>query len=120
MKIKKEIKEILNIDTNINEIIFSKSGLKKHMIKKNHYSSLKYFEKIEEIINKPDYVGKSPREKSISLEYIKCYNDNILVAVKLNRKKSAFYIASMYIISDYKLQNRINSGRLIKLDETKE
>lgn len=65
----------------------------------------------------PDYVGTSPREKDVSIEYVKCCEDNVLVAVKLNRKKSVFYIAGMYIISEYKLESRIKSGRFIKIDE---
>lgn len=117
MKVTNKIKDILNIKIDTNEIIFSKDGLRKHILKRNHYNSLKYFNKIEEIVKNPDYVGSSPKEKEISIEYIKCYEDNVLVAVKLNRKKSIFYIASMYIISEYKLENRIKSGRLIKVDE---
>lgn len=89
----------------------------KHIAKRKHYDSLKYFEEIDNIIKSPDYVGTSPREKDVSIEYVKCYEDNVLVAVKLNRKKSVFYIASMYIISEYKLKSRVNSGRLIKIDE---
>ena len=118
MRVKEEIKKVLNIDIDIDEIIFSKNGLRKHILKRKHYDSLKYFEEIEDIIKKPDYIGSSPKEKDISIEYAKCYEDNVLVAVKLNRKKSVFYIASMYIISEYKLESRVKSGRLIRIDET--
>lgn len=73
---------------------------------------------MDNIIKNPDYVGTSPSEKDISIEYVKSYEDNVLVAVKLNRKKSVFYIASIYIISEYKLESRVKSGRLIRIDET--
>lgn len=63
MKVKEEIKKLLNIDIDIDEIIFSKNGLRKHILKRKHYDSLKYFEEIEDIINKPDYIGSSPKEK---------------------------------------------------------
>lgn len=89
----------------------------KQIVKRKHYDSLKYFEEIDNIIKNPDYVGTSPREKDVSIEYVKCYEDNVLVVVKLNRKKSVFYITSMYIISEYKLESRIKSGRLIKIYE---
>lgn len=89
----------------------------KHIVKRKHYDFLKYFEEIDNIIKNPDYVGTSPKEKDVSIEYVKCCEDNVLVAVKLNRKKSVFYIASMYIISEYKLESRIKSGRRIKIDE---
>ncbi|WP_391527644.1 PBECR2 nuclease fold domain-containing protein [Peptoniphilus harei] len=87
------------------------------MVKRKHYDFLKYFEEIDNIIKNPDYVGTSPREKDVSIEYVKCCEDNVLVVVKLNRKKSVFYITSMYIISEYKLESRIKRGRLIKIDE---
>ena len=83
-------KKILNIDIDIDEILFSKNGLRKHIVKRKHYDFLKYFEEIDNIIKNPDYVGTSPREKDVSIEYVKCYEDNVLVAVKLNRKNQYF------------------------------
>lgn len=58
--------------------------------KKKHYDFLKYFEEIDNIIKNHDYVGTSPREEDVSIEYVKCYEDNVLVAVKLNRKNQYF------------------------------
>ncbi|MHC5100066.1 hypothetical protein ACYSNN_09650 [Peptoniphilus genitalis] len=36
MKVKVEIKKVLNIDIDIDEIIFSKNGLRKHKLKRKH------------------------------------------------------------------------------------
>ncbi|WP_311538060.1 PBECR2 nuclease fold domain-containing protein [uncultured Anaerococcus sp.] len=115
MEISSEIKEIFNIEIENDKIIYSKEGLYKHISKRNHNDVIKYFSHLYNIINNPDYVGMNIRNSSPSFEYVKCYEDNVLVAVKLNKKKGFFYIASMYIITNSKLESRINSGRLKSL-----
>lgn len=116
MKISSEIKEIFNIEIENDKIIYSKEGLYKHILKRNHNDVIKYFENLHNIVNNPDYVGMSNRNNSPSFEYVKCYDDNVLVAVRLNKKKGFFYIASMYIITNSKLESRIRSGRLKDLN----
>ena len=116
MKISREIKEIFKVEIDNDRIIYSREGLYKHIIKRNHNDVIKYFDNLENIVNNPDYVGMSNRNNSPSFEYVKCYEDNVLVAVRLNKKKGFFYIASMYIITDSKLESRIRSGRLKDLN----
>lgn len=117
MKIKENVKKILGIDISIDKIIYSSVGLKKHILSRKHNDVLIYFDSIEDIINSPDYVGINPNEKDLGLEYIKCYDDNVLVAVKIHKSKDKVYIASMYTISDYKLKGRVMSGRLKAVDK---
>ncbi|MCW1031109.1 hypothetical protein OJ933_10870 [Streptococcus anginosus] len=50
---------------------------------------------------------------------MKILDENILVAVKLDKKGDYFYIASMYEITDAKLHRNIKSGRLKKFDNRK-
>lgn len=107
-KIKRKLE--INIDTN--KIILSKKGLVKHIVRHNHSNMLKYVDNIEYIINNPDYIGKNPREKGISLEYLKVLDDNVLVAVKLDNKNNYFYVASVYEVTDAKLKSMLNSGRI--------
>lgn len=116
MKISSEIKEIFEVEIDNNRIIYSREGLYKHILKRNHNDVIKYFDNLEDIVSNPDYVGMSNRNNSPSFEYVKCYEDNVLVAVRLNKKKGFFYIASMYIITDSKLESRIRSGRLKDLN----
>ena len=97
-------------------IKYSKTNLEKHFIKRNHIDVLKYFDKIEEIINNPDYMGINPSEKTESIEYVKIFEDNVLVALKIHESKDFYYIPSMYTITDYKLKSRLFSGRLKKVD----
>ena len=116
MKVERYIKELLGIVSEVQNIKYSKTNFEKHLIKRNHIDVLKYFDKIEEIINNPDYVGMNPNEKSESIEYVKIFEDNVLVALKIHGSKDFYYIPSMYTITDYKLQSRLFSGRLKKVD----
>lgn len=117
MQVEEHIKEILEIRSNTKEIRLSKEGLKKHLIKRKHDEVLKYLDNINEIISNPDYVGINPNEKEESLEYIKVFEDNVLVALKIHSSKEYYYIPSMYTITDYKLKSRLYSGRLKKVDK---
>lgn len=117
MKVKKKIKELLGIQSDVNVIKYSKNNLEKHLLKRNHIDALKYFDKIEDILEEPDYVGINPNEKPKCLEYVKVFDENILVALKIHSSEEFYYIPSMYMITDYKLQSRLFSGRLKKVDK---
>ena len=88
--------------------IYKSDGLKKH-IEKRHPHCIPYLDNIEEIIGAPDYIGMRDAN---SVELIKIYNDNILLALQIDKSNDHFYVASLYDISDAKLNNRIHSGRL--------
>ena len=117
MKVKEQIKELLGIQSDVNVIKYSKNNLEKHLLKRNHIDALKYFDKIEDILEEPDYVGINLNEKSECLEYVKVFDENILVALKIHSSEEFYYIPSMYTITDYKLQSRLFSGRLKKVDK---
>ena len=117
MKVKKQIKELLGIQSDVNVIKYSKNNLEKHLLKRNHIDALKYFDKIEDILEEPDYVGINPNEKLECLDYVKVFDENILVALKIHSSEEFYYIPSMYTITDYKLQSRLFSGRLKKVDK---
>lgn len=113
VKVTKQVKEKLKINTEIEKIIISK-GLVSHMKKSRHEKMIKYISEIENIINNPDYIGINPREKGTSLEYLKVFDDNVLLAVKLDIKRNYFYTASMYDVTEAKLQSMLSSGRIKK------
>lgn len=117
MIVKDSIKELLGIKTELSKIEFSRHGLKRHIEKRQHYDVLKYLDDIDEIIDNPDYVGVNEKDNKIALEYVKCYNKNVLLVLKVNKTKDKFFIASMYSINDFKLNNRKFSGRLKKVDK---
>ena len=105
--------EILGIDLPVCDI-YKSVGLYKHIIKR-HPDCEKYIGCISEIIDSPDYIGKNPGEPN-SIEFVKCYDSNILVAVKLDLANEYMYVASLYDLSESKLSRRINSNRLVKFD----
>ena len=90
-------------------------GFKKH-IEKKHSDFLRYVPSIPDIVSNPDYVGTHPNEPD-SIELVKIYDDNILLSITLSidTEDEYLYVSSLYDISDGKLHNRINSGRLKKL-----
>ena len=85
---------------------------KKHMEKhRDEFSDFDgTFERIDEIIQNPDYVGQHPNGQS--LEYIKEIDGNVLVAVRLSDKLT---VRTMYVIKDTKLENYVKAGRTKKM-----
>ena len=96
-------------------IIYRSSRLINH-IQRRHPDFVGYIDKLPEILLNPDYIGKNPKEPD-SMELVKVFSYNILVAIKLDVKNNYLYVASLYNISDGKLHNRIHSGRLKKLQQ---
>ena len=112
-----EVKEIFNIVLEASDIKVNKEGLRSHMMKRRHNDVIQHIEDLELILSNPDFVGINPREKGASFEYVKRFDDNVLVAIKLHKSGDFFYVPTMYRIQDYKLQSRIKSGRLRKIDK---
>ena len=112
-----EVKEIFNIVLEASDIKVNKEGLRSHMMKCHHNDVIQHIEDLELILSNPDFVEINPREKGASFEYVKRFDDNVLVAIKLHKSGDFFYVPTMYRIQDYKLQSRIKSGRLRKIDK---
>ena len=112
-----EVKEIFNIVLEASDIKVNKEELRSHMMKRHHNDVIQHIEDLELILSNPDFVGINPREKGASFEYVKRFDDNVLVAIKLHKSGDFFYVPTMYRIQDYKLQSRIKSGRLRKIDK---
>lgn len=94
-------------------LIYQSSGLITH-IKKRHPNLLKYVSNIPDIIISPDYIGVNPKEPE-SIELIRRYEKNILVAIKLDKKDNYLYVASLYDISEAKITKRLEAGRIKKI-----
>ena len=93
--------------------IFQSSGLAAD-VQKHHPGELHNLSRIRAVLSSPDYIGHNPKEAD-SVEFVKCYAENVLVCVKLDQKNGYLYVASVYEISSTKLNNRIFSGRLKKI-----
>lgn len=112
----KIVKEF-SLQNSVTEIRVDEIGLNRHLERRNHQDVLPYYTKLADIITNPDYVGVNPREKEQSLELVKKFDNNVLVALKLHKSGEFYYIPSMYCIQEYKLNSRISSGRLKRFDE---
>lgn len=108
---KQEYNQILNTSLPCFEIMQS-TGLVKHIFKR-HSHCVQYLDKVSDILENPDYIGINPKENN-SVELVKVYEDNILIAIKLDCDNGYYYLASLYNISGGKMENRLNSGRLKK------
>ena len=93
--------------------IYQSKGLKKH-IEKRHPNEMDILSKIPLIIAAPDFVGHNPKEPD-SVELVKVLGDNLMVCIKLDVSNGVLFVASAFSISSAKLNNRLNSGRLVSV-----
>lgn len=94
--------------------IYQSHGLIKH-IQKRHAEEQDHVSQIPQIIQSPDYIGKHPKEHN-SIELVKVLNQNVMVCIKLDLDENYLFVASVFEITEAKLQNRLNSGRLKKIE----
>lgn len=90
--------------------IYQSVGLAAH-VQKHHPAEIGNLALIPAVISSPDYVGHNPREPD-SIELVKVLSGNVMVCVKLDKSKNYLYVASVYSITNAKLQNRLQTGRL--------
>lgn len=81
--------------------------LKKHSYDGSHLSVEEMCELIPKIIDKPDYLGV--RKKDLSVQFIKRYKENILVAVRMDGKGRLLF-RTMYTITESQLSDYLNKG----------
>lgn len=82
--------------------------IEKHRMNfRNIYDFDDYIEMIPDIIKNPDYIGVKDKNKSI--QFIKQYNDNILIAVRLTTKGKLSF-RTMYPITDGQLDDYIEKN----------
>ena len=91
--------------------IYRSKGLLAHLIKRKHFTAAKYIDYLPEIISDPDYVGCNDE----SIELVKIYKDNIFISIKLDKKKSKHYVATMFDAKTGKIDAYVQTGRLKKV-----
>lgn len=90
--------------------IYQSDGLATHVAKR-HPNEIGNLAHISTVISNPDYIGQNPNEPD-SIELVKTISNNVMVCVKLDKGHNHMYVASVFNITNAKLQNRIKSGRL--------
>lgn len=101
-------------------IVYAAPGILKHINKhKTKFSQKEKDELIEtmkEIFNNPDYMGEHPQKIGKSLEIIKKIDNNLLLSIEIDKKFEYNYVSSMYVITEAKLNKRIQNNRVTKID----
>lgn len=88
-----------------------------HIKNRHPYEYEKYFPYISEIINAPDYIGKSPKDNS--LLFVKLYSvqqEYIRVAVKITPSQNCF-AKTLHLLSTYNAERYIEKGTLKSLTQ---
>lgn len=93
--------------------IYQSMGLKAHLIKRKHFDCLKHLPDVPDIIASPDYIGVNPKEPG-SVEFVKVYDKNISIGIKVDASGDYLYVATMYSVNESKIERRLHSGRLKK------
>jgi len=93
------------------ENIYQSEGLIVH-IQKRHNKCLPYLERVSEIVESPDFIGVNPNESDASIELIKCFEDNILIGIKVDKENDYLYVSTIHDITPAKIFHRLDSGRL--------
>lgn len=100
----------LSIEPN-SEILFGETNLL-HIQTRHPNDYINHGDKMAEILNNPDYVSVNPRDDSI--RYIKKYDENVLVAVRLTLNKQVF-VRSLFVITDSKIEHYKKSTNFLDL-----
>ena len=111
-QLNKDVISILGVPASDVKIYRSK-GLLTHLMKRKHYKAAKYVDYISDIIEKPDYAGMTDGQ----IELIKIFKDNIFLSIKLDVAKQIYYVATIFDVSQSKIEAYCKSGRLTKLDK---
>ena len=104
----KGISALLQLEEKKKEVILY-SGAIKHMRERHPYAFKKYFNRLSQIVENPDYIGLEGQEIR-SFELIKCYRDIVLVALRL--EEGVIFVLSLYIIEESMLKKRLELGKV--------
>lgn len=85
-----------------------------HMKKTHSEDFKKYFGELENILNSPDFVSKHPIDGSI--QYIKVYDEHVLVGVRLSSTGKPF-ARTLFTMTENKLKKYREKNALKKYNE---
>lgn len=109
-KLTKKVIDTFELTLSENQPILCGESNREHMQTEHPEDYNAYGDKIEEIINSPDFIAKHPNKKNSSIEYIKIYKNEkeeyILVAVRASGNGTLF--ARTLFIMDPKKVDKYN------------
>lgn len=112
-KITQKVIDTFNLRLAEGQPIFCGQSNKDHMKNEHPEDFEKYGDKIEEIIENPDFIAKHPQKDSI--EYIKIYkdnnNDHVLVAVRATGAGTLF-ARTLFVMDSSKVNRYVSKNAL--------
>lgn len=113
----KEVIDMLDLNLPAGTPIYIGDGNIEHIKLRHPYEFEKYFNQIEEIISKPDYIGQNPHDLSILfVRLYKVSDEYIRVAVKISPYGNC-YAKTLHLLSTSNAERYIQKGTLKKLDK---
>lgn len=121
-KIKESISD--NLEFSIPKAVYASPGVINH-IKKRHGKQFtkkvkdNIIDIVERIIKNPDYVGiEYDRGNAQAIELVKKIDNTIiLLGLEIDVESEYIYVATMYPLTESKLNARIYRGRLVKIED---
>ena len=119
--LKSHIANMIGID--FTGIIYASPGVLKHINKRhgkqfNTRSNDTIIMWMRDIIEKPDYIGVYTNKRGqTAVQIIKRMYRSILVVIEIDREKKYIYVATMYPISEEKINSKLKSRKLIDIRE---
>lgn len=112
-----EVIKTLKLDITVGTPIYIGKSNIEHIKHRHPYEYEKYFNHIEEILAKPDYIGQNPHDLSILfIRLYKISNEYIRVAVKISSYGN-YYAKTLHLLSTCNAERYIEKGTLIRLDK---
>lgn len=110
--------DCLNLPFKPGQEIYCGEGNINHMKDRHPYDFEKYYEKLEAIINNPDYVARHPNKENASIEYIKVFQENngehVLVAVRASGK-SKLFVRTLFVMDPKKVEKYRNKNAFFNI-----
>lgn len=113
-KLSRKVIDTFKLGLKENQDILCGESNREHMQEEHPNDYKIYGDKIEEIINDPDYIAKHPKKDS-SIEYIKRYKSGkeyVLVAVRASGK-GVLFARTLFIMDDEKVDKYNEKNALI-------
>ena len=110
-RISDRVIELLGIDIPDDRNIYLGYSNINHMMESHQYDYEQYGDKIEEIIEKPDYVGL---HKNGSIEYYKEFiinNDTVKLAIRISGS-GMFFARTLYTVDSESIASYVKKGKL--------
>ena len=113
--ISKNVAEALSLDVKPGTPIYIAESNITHIRETHTETYIKYFDRLSDIIKYPDYIGIAG-VYAPSIEYIKKFEiegELVNIAVRAT-KKGIYYLRSMFIIDEGRLNDYLSKGCLVK------